>query len=76
MIPVIVAPSRSAVTPAASNANSYGQQAKPALQAAAEEIQRLDALFSISSEEGDILPLTNTARVRFPMIRLHCFRRR
>ena len=57
MILVIVAPSRSAVTPAASNANSYGQQAKPELQAAAEEIQRLDALFSISSEEGDILPL-------------------
>lgn len=36
---------------------AYGQQAESALQAAAEEIERLDALFSISSEEGDILAL-------------------
>lgn len=36
---------------------AYGEHAQEGLDAASEEIQRLDSLFSISSESGDILPL-------------------
>ena len=39
---------------------AYGPNANPALQAAAEEIQRLDKLLSISSESGEILPLNQS----------------
>ena len=39
---------------------AYGANAPDALAAAQTEIERLDALFSISSESGDILPLNQT----------------
>lgn len=39
---------------------AYGANAPDALSAAQAEIERLDALFSISSESGDILPLNQT----------------
>ena len=36
---------------------AYGSRAQPALDAASAEIERLDSLFSISSDSGDIKPL-------------------
>lgn len=39
---------------------AYGEYAQAALQDAQDEIERLDTLFSISSEEGDILLLNET----------------